>query len=135
MTTEANLESVRREFEEAWNSGNLDLIDELYADEYVGHSTTRDIEGPEGRKQYIGMFRAAFSDGEIEVEDLLAADDKVVARYSWHGTHDGELLGIGPTGNQVDVGSIAITRFEDGKVAEHWINGDMYGLMKQLGAV
>ena len=134
-TTEANIETVRREFEEVWNEGNMDLVDELYSDEYVGHSTTGDIEGPEARKGYIGTFRSAFPDGRIEVEDLLASEDRVVARYSWHGTHEGELMGIEPTGNRVDVGAIAIARFEDGKIAEHWIVGDVYGLMQQLGVV
>lgn len=131
----AEIDAVQQEFAIAWNQGGLDIIDELYARDYVGHSTTQDIEGPEERKAYIERFRRAFPDGKIEVEDLIFADDTVVARYTWTGTHEGELMGIPPTGNEVEVGAVAITRFEDEQILEQWIYGDVYGLLQQLEAV
>lgn len=131
----AKIDAVQQEFTIAWNQGGLDVIDDLYAPDYVGHSTTQTIEGPDGRKAYIEMFRTAFPDGKITVDDLIYAEDTVVARYTWTGTHEGELMGVPPTSNEVEVSAVAITRFEDDTIIEQWIFGDVYGLLKQLDAV
>ncbi|MCQ3973778.1 MAG: hypothetical protein DPW09_10070 [Anaerolineae bacterium] len=81
------------------------------------------------------MFLSGFPDGQWVEEDLMAEGDKVVGRYTFHGTHQGEFFGIPATGKQVTVSNIHIMRFVDGKIVEHWGNGDDLGLLQQLGAV
>jgi steroid delta-isomerase-like uncharacterized protein len=78
---------------------------------------------------------AAFPDLHVEVEDLVTDGGKVVTRYSVHGTHKGELMGIPPTGRQVSIGGIAIDRFENGRSIEHWEYYDQMGMMQQLGVI
>jgi steroid delta-isomerase-like uncharacterized protein len=80
------------------------------------------------------MYRAAFPDLQFTVEDIIDQDDRVVIRWSSRGTHQGELMGLAPTGKIVTVTGISIDRFADGKVAESWTNWDVLGLMRQLGA-
>jgi predicted ester cyclase len=81
------------------------------------------------------MFRAAFPDGSMTIEDMIAEGDKVVTRKSYRGTHQGEFLSIPPTGRQIRVGLIDIMRIVDGKVVEHWNVGDDLGMLQQLGAL
>jgi steroid delta-isomerase-like uncharacterized protein len=135
--SEENKAIVRRELEEIFVQGNLDTADEIYATDYVGHDPTNpeDIRGIEAAKQYASMYRSAFPDLQATVEDQVAEGDKVASRFTFRGTHRGELAGIPPTGNQVEVTGIVISRIEGGKVAEDWSNFDALGMMQQLGVV
>jgi predicted ester cyclase len=81
------------------------------------------------------MFRAAFPDGSMTIEDMIAEGEKVVTRKTYRGTHQGELLSIPPTGRHVSVGLIDIMRIVDGKVVEHWNVGDDLGMLQQLGVI
>jgi steroid delta-isomerase-like uncharacterized protein len=81
------------------------------------------------------MLFAAFPDQKWTIEELIAEGDKVVNRFTWHGTHQGDFLGIPPTGNQVEVKGVVIDRFADGKIADTRILMDNLGLMQQLGVV
>ncbi len=81
------------------------------------------------------MYRSAFPDLQATVEDQVAEGDKVASRFTFRGTHRGELAGIPPTGNQVEVTGIVISRIEGGKGAEDWSNYDALGMMQQLGVV
>ncbi len=83
----------------------------------------------------IGMFRAAFPDLNITIDDQVSEGDKVVTRYTFRGTHKGDLMGIAPTGKQVTTIGISIERFVDGKVVERWEVFDQLGMMTQLGVV
>jgi steroid delta-isomerase-like uncharacterized protein len=132
---EANKALTLRYWEEVANKGNLDIVDEICAPDYVCHQADQDIRGPEGVKQFIFMLRAAFPDLHVTVEDVIAEGDKIVQRWTGHGTHQGELMGIPPTGNHVSVAGITISRFEDGKVSEEWEVYDMMGMMQQLGVI
>ena len=132
---EENKAIVLRHWEEVVSKGNLDLIDEIFAPDFVAHEADQDIRGPEGVRQFILMLRAAFPDLHITVEDVLAQGDKVVQRWSGHGSHQGELMGLPPSGKRISVAGITISRFEDGKVAEEWELYDMMGMMQQLGAL
>lgn len=136
-TTETqNKELMRRVSEEAWGAGNLDVIDEYFADDFVSHNpASGDIHGPEEYKEGIKMFRSAFPDLEVTVEDLIAEGDKVVLRASQTGTHEGEFMGIEPTGKTVEISGVVIGRINDGKAVEQWPQLDMMGLMQQLGVV
>jgi steroid delta-isomerase-like uncharacterized protein len=135
--SEENKALVRRVFEEVINQGNLDLVDEVYAPDYAYHEPgiPELPPGPEGFKQLASMYRSAFPDVHITVEDIIAEGDKVVARFTARGTHQGELMGIPPSGNRIEVSGININRISGGKIAEEWENFDALGLMQQLGAI
>ncbi len=134
MATDANKALVRRFFEEY----RLDVIDELFIPAYTHHDPNLPPELQQGRdayKQVVTMFRAAFPDLHTTVEDLFAEGDKVTARWTFRGTHQGEMMGIPPTGKPITGTGISITRIADGKMAETWVIFDALGLMQQLGAV
>ena len=133
--TEANKALTLRYWEEVANKGNLNLIEEICAPDYVCHEVDQDIRGPEGVRQFISMLRAAFPDLHVTVEDVIAEGDKIVQRWTGRATHQGELMGIPPTGNRVSVAGITISRFKDGKVSEEWEVYDMMGMMQQLGVI
>ena len=86
-------------------------------------------------KEGIGAACTAFPDIRVRIEDLFAADDKVVVRWSSHGTHRGELQGIPPTHRPVTMTGIAIYRLAGGKIVEEWMNTDMLGMLRQLGVI
>jgi steroid delta-isomerase-like uncharacterized protein len=136
MTLDQNKAIVRRAFEEPWK-GKLDVVDELVASQYIGHdpANPEPLHGPEGVKEFISSYRAAFPDARITVEDQLAEGDLVATRWSGRGTHEGELMGVEPTGKQVTVSGLTISRLENGKIVEEFQNWDNFGLMQQLGAV
>jgi steroid delta-isomerase-like uncharacterized protein len=137
MMSEENKEKVRRFLQEAFNEGNLGVVDELFATDYVLHdpASPEEVSGPEGIKQFVQMYRSAFPDTHITVEDQIAEGDEVVTRWTGRGTHQGELFGVAPSGNQVELSGITISRFEGGKFVEDWTNSDTLGLMQQIGAV
>ncbi len=136
MSTEENKAVVRRLLD-VWEQGNIDLIDELLAPDYVNHSpaTPEQPTGPEGLKGAVSMFRSAIPDLKMVVEDMIAEGDKVVLRYTLEGTHEGELFGIPPTGKRLSIKSIAVERVSDGKIREHWRVTDELGMMQQLGVI
>ena len=136
--SEENKDLVRREIEELFNQGgNLDVAEEVYAPDFVGHDpTTADIRGVEGAKQFAATMRSAFPDLTCTVEDQVAEGDKVVTRWSARGTHQGDTEDLGlATGNRMEITGVAIERFSDGKVAESWDHYDALGMMQQLGLV
>jgi len=135
--SEQNKAVVRRLFEELWSKGNLSVADELLAPNYVSHDpSTPDFgRGPENEKKRASLYRSAFPDLRITVEDMIAEGDMVTARWSCRATHKGDLSGIAPTGKQITISGISIGRFAGGKIAEAWVNWDALGFMQQLGVV
>ncbi len=135
MSDEQIRDLVTRFTDEAWNGGDLDLIDELFAGEYVGHDAPRPepVRGPEGMKDFLRMYHHAFSDAHITLDDVIIRDDKVVTRWTGRGTHDGDLMGIPATGKSVEFTGIRIFRVADGRIVEGWVDWDTFGLMRQLG--
>ena len=132
--SEENKALVRRSFEEVWNDKNLDALDEIVAPDVVNHSSPPGLpEGVEGNKAFIGMYLSAFPDTKMTIEDMIATGDKVVTRWVATGTHDGELMGIPPTGKHVTVTGIGIDRISGGKIVESWGEFDALGMMQQLG--
>jgi len=131
---EKNKSLTRRHFEEVWNQGKLDVINEIFATEYIGHTPgSPDIHGPEGLKQFVTMHRTAFPDIHFTVEDQIAEGDKVVIRWKNTITHKGELMGVPPTGKQATQTGISFFRISGGKIVERWLNRDALGMMQQLG--
>jgi steroid delta-isomerase-like uncharacterized protein len=135
MTEEEVSTLVNRFTDEAWNGGNLDLIDELFAADYVGHDAPRPdpVRGPEGMKDFLRMYHGAFSDAHITLDDVIIKDDRVVTRWTGRGTHDGDLMGIPPTGKKIEFVGIRIFRVAESKIVEGWVVWDTFGLMRQLG--
>ena len=135
--SEANKTHVRRLFEEVWNKGYMPVADELIAPTYVHHdSSTPDVgRGPEGEKKRAAIYRGAFPDLRLKIEDTVAEGENVVVRWSFHGTHKGELNGIAPTGKQINLTGLSLVRFSNNKIVEGWVNWDALGMMQQLGVV
>jgi steroid delta-isomerase-like uncharacterized protein len=136
MSTEENKALVQRFYEEVLNKGNLGVIDELLSADVVDNSVAPGtVSGIEGAKQMIGMYRAAFPDIDVTIEDLIAEGDKVVSRYTLRGTQKGSFMGIAPTGKKITLTGIAVDRIFGGKCVEHWENFDQLGMMQQLGVI
>ncbi|HUP74947.1 MAG TPA: ester cyclase [Acidimicrobiales bacterium] len=124
-------------FYELVNAGDIDGFGELLADDFVEHEQIPGLTPTkEGVKDFFRMQLAAFPDLHHHVEDLLASGDKAVARVRFTGTHQGDFMGIPPTGKRVDVALIDIVRFgDDGLAADHWGVFDAMAMMQQLGVV
>jgi steroid delta-isomerase-like uncharacterized protein len=136
MAAEENREIVRR-FWGVWEEGNLGLVDELVAPDYVNHSPgmPNQPEGPEGVKAVVSMFWAGMPNLRVVIEDMIAEGDKVMMRYKIEGTHEGELFGVPPTGRRVSIESITVERVSGGKIREHWRVTNTLDMMQQLGAI
>jgi steroid delta-isomerase-like uncharacterized protein len=128
---------ARRFLEEAFNSGNLGVVDELVAPEFVNHDAAlpEPTVGIEAAKASINGYREAFPDLRLTIELQLAEGEFVTTRWSARGTHQGDLMGMAPTGKQATVTGITIDRIVDGRFVESWTNWDTLGLMQQLGVI
>jgi steroid delta-isomerase-like uncharacterized protein len=110
-------------------------IDQFFAKDFVVHDTFPGLARDSvGTKQWNALIREAVPDYNVTVDDQIAENDKVVTRWTARGTHKGKFQGIAPTGRQVSVTGMTISRFVDGKIAESWIELDTLSLMRQLGA-
>ena len=124
VSAEDNKNLVRREQQELWNhTGNLDAAEELFT-----------AEQAEAARQEAADYRRGFPDVANTIEDLIAEGDKVVARWRSRATHQGEYMGIPPTGKEVEVTGITLYRIQGGKIAESWNVEDKFGLLRQIGA-
>ena len=136
MTAEENKAVVRRFTDEVWNTGNLAIIDALFATTWVGHDLPPGLApGREGLKQMVGAFRAAFSDIRATVDDQIADGDAVAWRWTFQGTHSGAFMGIPPTSKRITLTGISIDRLAGGKFVERWDSADTLGMMQQLGVI
>ena len=120
------------------SAGDLDGFADLVADDFIEHDEMLEGLPPtkEGMLEFFRGLLAAFPDMRMDVEDLIASEDKTVARVSATGTHQGDFMGVPPTGRRVEVHLIDIMRFDDaGLVCEHWGVADLLSLMQQLGVV
>lgn len=132
-TPAENKALMRRFIDEVWNKGDLDLADALFHPEATSPSAPALPTGGTGVKVIAGMFRSAFPDYWMTIDLLLAEGDRVAARFTQGGTHQGELFGIPPTGKTVRFTEMGILRIAGGQVVESWYVVDMAGLMQQLG--
>ena len=137
--TSDNASLVRRWFEEVWNSGRAEAIDEMFAEEGVAHGLTdesgAELRGPAHFRVFHQRFREAFPDIEVVVEDTVSEGDKVAARCTVRGRHRGDSLGFKATDSPVEFDGICIVRVRDGKIAEAWNNFDFMSMFQQLGAL
>ena len=132
-TAEENKRIVRRIREEVEEMWNLDAIDEIFAEDVVTHTPMGEFRGPEAIREMYESDREGFSDSTETIHDVIAEGDTVAMRLTERGTHDGEFMGIEPTGNEFEIQTMAFFRLEDGKIAEWWMQPDTLGFMQQLG--
>ncbi len=132
--SEENKAIVRRLLEEAYSTGNLAVVDEIIAPDYVHTGNSgRIVTGIEFIKQQITIERTIFPDLRVTIEEMIAEGDKVVARWTLRGTHQGEWRGIPPTGKEVTSTGVDIHRIVGGKIVEDWRKRDRMDVMQQLG--
>ena len=130
-----NKATMLRLYEEVFSGGNLEVIDELLADDFVEHEELPPgiPQGKGAPRALVTMMRGAFPDFHAAVEEMLEDGDKVITRARFSGTHQGEFMGIPPTGKRFDIPVIDIVEFRDGKGIAHWGIMDQAGMMQQLG--
>ena len=123
LVSAENKAVVRRLFHEVWNRGNLDVADEIFAPDYVNHTPFPGglSPGVSGFKQFISKLRATFAGFQMTLEDLIAEEDKVVARRKTRSAHKHEWAAIAPTGKGVTLTEIGIFRIAAGKIVESWV--------------
>ena len=128
---------IRRWIDEVLTQGYTRRVDEIFAPNYVLHgpSLVQEVHGREGIGRYVATLRAASPDLRFTVEDQIAEGDKVVTRFRTRGTHQGELWGMPPTGKEVEITNMSMSRIEGGKMAEEWPAPDRLGMMQQLGLI
>lgn len=135
MSPQDNEALVRRFFDEAYNKRNLTRAAELLAEDCVLHSTS-EIQGSTAWKMYATAWLTAFPDDlSVSVDDAFVAGDKVAARWTAQGTHNGPLRGVAPTGRWVKSLGVGLFYFSGGKVREVWGLTDALGMMQQIGAI
>jgi steroid delta-isomerase-like uncharacterized protein len=136
MSTEENKTVVRRFFEELLSTDNLALADEILSPDFrfyfAGSPDPMDLER---YTDFLAARRGAFPDRRFAVEDMIAEGDKVSARFTMRGTHNGELRGIAPSGREVTMSGIDIIRLKEGKMVEDRVEVDQLGMMQQLGVI
>lgn len=137
MSTQTNKSSMRTIGEEGFHKGNISILDEVVANDYVEHFPVPPgwPAGLEGLKQFIALTRSAFPDLQYTIEDVIAEDDLVAARCTATGTQTGPLMMIPATGKQATWTETHIARFVDGKMVEHWACHDQLGMLQQLGVI
>ena len=126
---------AHRYFEEIFNQGKLDVAEEIVANTHINHDRVNEVQGIGGVKELAAKYRTAFPDLHLATEDTISQGDKVVVRWSWSGTHKGDLAGLAPTGKQTGGTGITVFRVADGKIAESWVNWDTLGMLEKLGVV
>ncbi len=124
---------ARRFLDALWNERKFDVVEELLAHDYDGHSSTV-IRGPDGAIAFIPVARRAFPNYRFEILDQIAEGDKVATRWRIVGTHEGPFQGTPPSGKRVTLTGITIFRLADGRLVEGWTNEDTFGLLQQIGA-
>lgn len=137
--TKENDALIRRWFEEVWNKGREDAVDEMFAEDGIAHGLSDDSEnplrGPTAFKEFHAKFCEAFPDIVVTVEDTIAEGDKVAARCTVRGKHSGDTLGFAATHAPMEITGMSIVRIRDGKIVEGWNNFDFMTMYKQLGAI
>ncbi|HLL13992.1 MAG TPA: ester cyclase [Pyrinomonadaceae bacterium] len=130
---------VRRWFEEVWNKGREEAIDEMFAEDGVAHGladeTGAPLRGASGFKPFFRNFRSAFPDIEVIVEDAITEGDRVAARCRVRATHAGDGLGYAATQRPMEITGMTFARVRDGKIVEAWNNFDFMGMSRQLGVL
>src|SRR5262245_22633932 len=135
MSPQESKVMVRRFIDEIFVKGNVNAVDKLVTPDFVPHSWGSVQPGADSLKQAVTRVSAMLSGVTMKIEDMIAEDDKVAVRLTARGTHSGNFMGVPATGKAYSISETHIFHMRDGKVAEHWRDADMLGLMRQLGAL
>jgi steroid delta-isomerase-like uncharacterized protein len=136
MSTETNKATIRRSMEQVWNKHRVDLLEEFYTEDAVLHTASfPSRSGLDAVKEVVAMMLNAYPDIQTTIEDEIAEGDKVVVRWTMSATHQGELLGIPPTGKQITNAGINIYYLVNGKIAELWFWPDNLNSFQQMGVI
>jgi steroid delta-isomerase-like uncharacterized protein len=133
-TVEGN-KAIARKFLRMMELGDPSMADDIVAADYCNHDAPDPRISLEGIKAFVSTFKNAMPDANVDIAYQVAEGDRVVSRYTWSGTHRGELFGVPATGKQVSWAVTNTFKVADGKIREAWMNWDQWGLMKQLGVV
>lgn len=136
--SDSNKALVRKAYKEIRSQGQLDLADEIFAADYVGHDPTAmpaEVYGPEGFKEQTAGYRRVFPDLGFNIDSIVSEGDEVVVRWTATGTHRDSLAGESPTDKQVTVTGFGSWLIRDGRIVEHWGCIDLMGLLRQIGAL
>ncbi len=125
---------VRRNTEEVQGRGKFEVFEELFADDFVDH-TTQPGTTPDkaGVRRLYKSLRQAFPDFHAEIHWQLADGDRVTTFKTYHGTHEGSFLGIAPTHRKIQFETVDVMRVQNGKITDHWGVGNLLSLMRQIG--
>lgn len=134
-TYEENKQTVRRFMDEVSGEGNVELIDELCSEDVIDHTGLGESRGREALKETFEGLTAAFPTHESTIEEIIAENDTVAIRIASRLTHEGEFMGIEPTGREVQINGMTFFRLQDGKIVERWVQFDLLGMMQQLGVI
>jgi predicted SnoaL-like aldol condensation-catalyzing enzyme len=127
---------VHRVITDIFHAKKLELVDELYTVDFVGHQIPAPLPPDRaGQKQTLAYFHSVFPDLELVFEDEIVEGDKLAGRGYFSGTHRGEFRGVAPTGKKVKVAFQDVWRVDGGRIAEYWGTVDYLGLLQQLGAL
>jgi steroid delta-isomerase-like uncharacterized protein len=135
MSTTSNKSTVRRFIDDVFVHCRTDSVDELVAPDFTPHSWPGVAPGTAGLKEAMKRVSAGLSDVRMDIDDIIAEDDKVAVRLTASAKHSGEFMGIPASGKSYRISETHIFRLVDGKVRDHWRDADMLGMMKQLGAL
>jgi steroid delta-isomerase-like uncharacterized protein len=119
---------------EMLNTHNPDLVDRFVAEDYINHNVVV-ADGREANRQFWAAFFTGLPDVSVTMDDLIVSGDRVVGRFTYRGTHTGDLLGIPASGKPVEMRSIDIWRVADGLFAEHWDELNLMEVFQQVGAL
>lgn len=128
--------AVQNLVEKGFNQKEMSAFESYFSPNLIDHALPPGLPaGFEGRKIFVSAFLSAFPDIHVHIEDAVTEGNKLVIRWSAHGTHKADLMGIPPTDKEVSMTGIAIDRFENGQSVEHWEIIDQLSLMQQLGVI
>lgn len=130
-----NVAIVSRIWDEIWNLGALDVCEEVLAAGYIGHLPLMTVRGPAEFRNLVEIYRQAYPNVHLTVDDVFAVGNRVAVRWVSRGTHSGPMMGIPPSNKNIEVMGISLFRMENGKVAEEWEGFDTLGMMQQIGAI
>ena len=132
--SKTNLNVVQR-FYDTYNNKDEAILNEVIANDYVDYGHQPPGRGIQGAKSDHQDFTRAFKDARFDIDEMFGSDDRVVARWTVHGTHTGPFAGLSPTQKKVEVRGISLYRLRDGKITETRNQADLLALFKQLGTI
>ena len=135
MTPDERRDLIRRMNDEMWNKGNVDVCDEVFADNCSFHDPSFEVNGVAGMKEQVRQLREAQPDLHTETHDILIDGDLSAARFTMAGTAQAEFRGLSATGKSYVMSGITMSKWQDDRVVEQWVNYDLLGALQQVGII